>query len=127
MSIKLQNRLDRLEQTRGFARDFLMVNLTLVASDDPKGGEVHFVIVPEFGQFTRTDSETEGAFLRRVFCEVRPDKPVAAMNDRELELWLAGESEEAALHYAEHETLPAEMLKEFATNESGKQTQDQAT
>lgn len=109
----LRSRLQKLESHTPLeqAVSLVLVRIFDVGADR---GEFGHASVPGGVTLSRGDDETEPAFLKRVYRTIRVSKPIEAMTDDELQVWIAGESEEAAFALAEEKHLPGEFLKKFA-------------
>ena len=106
MSIK--RRIEKLEGANGTGFEMPILLVSFVATQD-EDAECSMAFTSGM-KFQRADSETEGAFLMRVYTSRCADKPIEHQTDEELEILVASHDEEAALSLKKAGSIPDDVL-----------------
>ncbi|MGK7753198.1 hypothetical protein [Roseovarius sp. C03] len=101
----------RVEKLEGASESCIETPMIFAFFVDPQGGdaECSYAITGD-GTFVRTDDETEGQFLMRVYASRCADKPIEHQTDEELEILVASQDEEAALSLRKTGSIPDDVL-----------------
>lgn len=106
MSIK--RRVEKLEGASGAGFEMPIFLVSFVDTQD-EDAECSLAFTSGM-TFKRTDSETEGQFLMRVYAPRCAHKPIENQTDEELEILVASQDEEAALSLKKTGSIPDDVL-----------------